>query len=144
MYFNLKQNNQGFTLIEIMITLMVIAVLASIAVPAYNSMKQQSNRSDAVSALTRVAQLQERWYSNKGTYADNLTTIGMSSTTSKEGHYDLSLTFDDTEPDEFVVTATATGPQKDDENCRTFSLDQAGRKTSEDSDGNASTGCWQK
>ncbi|MFP3874603.1 MAG: type IV pilin protein [Thiohalophilus sp.] len=143
MCFEFKKTGQGFTLIEVMITLMILGVLAAIAVPAYNAMKQKGNRTDAVSALSRIAQLQERWYSNKGTYANDLDTIGMS-TTSEQGHYNLSLDFDASTPDEFTATATATGPQQQDENCNTFSLDQAGRRTSRDSDGNPSSGCWQK
>ena len=134
---------QGFTLIEVLVVIAILTILATIAIPAYDSMKRKGNRTDAVSALTRAAQLQERWYSNKGTYTDDPTDIAMPGT-SENGHYNLSITFDSAKPDEFSVTATATGPQQRDESCNTFSLDQAGRKTSKDSDGNPSTGCWPK
>jgi len=134
---------RGFTLIEIMVVVVILGILAAVAIPAYDAQKRKGYRADAISALTRAAQLQERWYSDKGTYADSLTTID-APTTSENGKYNISLSFDSGTPDEFTVTATATGPQEDDEKCYKFSLDQAGRKTSEDKDANPSTGCWPK
>lgn len=140
-----KRNQQGVTLIEMMVTVAVLGLLATMAISAYDAQKRRGYRTDAISALTRAAQLQERHYTNAGEYSSSLTSsnISMSSTT-ENGKYNLSLTFDPSRPDEFKVTATATGTQLEDTNCRTLSLDQAGRKTSTDSGGNPSTGCWPK
>jgi len=143
MHYNQKRNLQGFTLIEVMIVVGILGIIAAIAIPAYDAQKRRGYRADAISALTRAAQLQERWYTDKGTYSSSLANIGMASTTDN-GKYNLSITFNAATPDEFTVTATATGGQLKDTNCRTFSLDEAGRKTSTDSGGTASTGCWPK
>jgi len=143
MHYNQKRPSQGFTLIEVMIVVGILGIIAAIAIPAYDAQKRRGYRADAISALTRAAQYQERWYSNNGTYSSTLASIGSPSTT-ENGKYNLSLTFNAATPDEFTVTATATGGQLNDTKCRTFSLDQAGRKTSTDSGGTASTGCWPK
>lgn len=140
----MRQSNQrGFSLIELVITVTIIGIIAAIAIPAYNAMKMRGARTEAMSTLTEVAHLQERWYSNNGTYADSLATID-APTSSENNKYTISLTFDSSTPDEFEVTATAAGSQLGDDNCQTFSLDQAGRRTSTDSGGNPSSGCWSK
>ncbi len=137
-----KRNQQGVTLIEMMVTVAILGLLATIAISAYDAQKRRGYRTDAISALTRAAQLQERWYTDTGSYSSNLAGIGISSSTSENGKYNLSLP--SANSDEFIVTATATGTQLEDTNCWTLSLDQAGRKTSTDSGGNPSTGCWPK
>ena len=130
---------RGFTLVEVMVIVGIIAILAAIAVPTYDAQKRKGYRTDAVRALTEAAQLQERWYSNTGTYA-TLNDISAGDT-SANGQYGITASYSSTH---FTITATAVGNQLDDKKCRTFTIDQAGRKTSTDSSAAASTGCWPK
>ncbi len=59
---------KGFSLIELMIVVVIVAILAAIAVPAYNDSVNKARRSDAQSALLGFAQAMERWNTNRNTY----------------------------------------------------------------------------
>ena len=63
------RNDKGFTLIELMIVVAIIAVLASIAIPAYQSQMDAGRRSDGKAALMAFAQAMERSFTEEGTYA---------------------------------------------------------------------------
>ena len=130
---------KGFTLIEIMLVVALLAILVGIAIPAYNKQKLKGNRATAINALTTAAQAEERWYTDNGTYTGNAADIGLPATT-EGGRYNLGVASPTS--DTFTVTATAASGQLADENCREFTIDQAGRKRSEDKDGNPSEGCW--
>jgi len=64
--------SQGFTLIELMITVVIIGIIAMIAYPSYTKYMAQTRRSDAQIALTRTAALQEKFYSDCNHYASKL------------------------------------------------------------------------
>jgi type IV pilus assembly protein PilE len=68
----MKVFQKGFTLIELMITLGIVAILATIAYPAYNDYVIRSRRAEAKSALVTASQFLERRYSTQNTY---LTSI---------------------------------------------------------------------
>lgn len=72
---------RGFTLIELMIALSVIAVLAAIALPIYNEQVRKSRRSEATTGLNQLALLQERWRANNPTYG-TAAQIGSAAVTS--------------------------------------------------------------
>ena len=96
-----KSAAHGFTLIELMITVVIIGILAAIAYPNYRSYLTQTRRSDAQIALTQAANQQERfftecnWYAatipgTKGCGTNTTGVIGISAT-SPEGHYNLAV-----------------------------------------------------
>jgi type IV pilus assembly protein PilE len=60
---------RGFTLIELMITVAVIAILAAVAFPSYQDSLRKSRRTDAKNALTQATANMERYYAEKNTYA---------------------------------------------------------------------------
>ena len=64
----------GFTLIELIITMVVIAVLTAIAIPNYTAYIQRSNRSEARSALLEGATWMERWRTQTGVYGNTTAT----------------------------------------------------------------------
>lgn len=84
--FAMKPN--GFTLIELMITVAIVGILASIAYPSYLSQVRKSRRSDAVQSLAAIQQAQERYRSNNPTYTD-LATLAINSASSG-GYYTLA------------------------------------------------------
>lgn len=104
----------GFTLIELMITVAIIAILAGIALPAYNSQIVKSRRTDAQRALIEYAQSMERYFTVNGRYstAAGGTTCG-GAVPKAASLYSLGCAATDTT---FTVTAmptTGTGQASD-------------------------------
>lgn len=122
----------GFTLLELVITIAVIMVLATIAVGNYTEYLTRSKRSDAKVALTELANLQTKFFANNLSYTVNLPSLPYPAA-SMEGHYVLSIPAADAT--DFTVRATATGTQAaNDTGCLVFQLNSVGVQTPAD--------CW--
>lgn len=89
----------GFTLVELMITVVIVAILAGVALPSFLEQIRKSRRSDAVAALAALQQAQERFRSSNTAYASALSSVGLSAT-SADGYYTIEIT---------SGTASATG-----------------------------------
>lgn len=140
-----SQTSGGFTLIEVMIVVVLVGILMGIALPAYQNSMQKGRRSDAMAALLDVANRQEQYMLDRGTYTLDMTDLGFSADPfdSEEGHYsidaancavgDISRCF--------VLSATpkAGSPQSDDARCTRFFLGSDGSKTAAGTD---LDNCW--
>ena len=119
---------RGFTLVELVIAVAVVGILAAIAVPSYREHIAASRRTDAKAALLAIAQLMERNYTEKGTYASvtlGTTTTDIYPSTSPQGYYTLSIASQDA--DGFSLLATRAGAQVGDK-CGNYTYNQAGAK----------------
>lgn len=117
----------GFTLIELMITLVVLGILTAIALPSFLDSIRKSRRSDAYAAIAAVQQAQERWRSNHTAYTTALGDLGLGSSSSS-GHYTLELAESAVEGDSlasaYIVTArgNSDSSQAGDSRCRNMSM----------------------
>lgn len=132
--------NKGITLIELMIVVVIVAILGSVAVPAYQDHVIRAKRSDAKAALLDTAnKLDKALYTwgnyNNGGAVTVVTDIPGASATSPEGYYTLSFGLISTVA--YRVTATPTGSHSD-ATCGALSFDQAGLKTATGDDQQ----CW--
>lgn len=71
-----SQRAKGFTLMEIMIAFMVVGILATIAIPAYNNMVYKAEISQAVADITTIMQAIDRYYLKNNNYPPSLADIG--------------------------------------------------------------------
>ncbi len=145
----MHNTGKGFTLIEIMITVAIVAILASIAYPGYVSQVRKTRRSDAKAALLKTAQVLERCYTEYNAYDDTGcpavqddgsggSELASDYTSTESSYYILSAA--SLSPNAFTLTATPTGDQANDK-CGNFTYDHVGRKgVSADVDGDGTAG----
>ena len=137
------QSEWGFTLIELMITVAIIAILAAIAMPSYEDYVRKGRRADAQSFMQEVVARQQHFLLDRRAYGDGMTTatsaggLGMTVPANVSGFYGVVMVTDNTTaPPSFTVTATPSGSQAY-EKCGTLTINQRGVKTA------SGTGtCW--
>lgn len=84
----------GFSLIELMITLVILAIVLSIAIPSYQSQLEKSRRSEGKALLSEIAALQESFRTEQNRYTADLTELGYAAAgwnQSKNGYYRVSV-----------------------------------------------------
>ncbi|BEP56613.1 type IV pilin protein [Variovorax sp. V118] len=109
---------RGFTLIEVMITVAIVAILASIALPSYRQYIVRSKRSAAQAQMMDIANRQQQFLiANRG-YADKtaLTASGYSLPAEVSSNYSYDVALQESGPPTFTITFTAIGSQAGDGN----------------------------
>jgi type IV pilus assembly protein PilE len=130
---NIKQivenmRNRGFTLIEIMIAIVIVAILTAIALPAYTNQLRKSSRAEALSFLTTVAGNEQQYLLNRRAYASTLGDLKVAAPADLNGKYAFTVAAAAGPPPTFTLTATAIGAQANDA-CPTLVIDNAGNRT---------------
>lgn len=123
-----RRRSSGFTLIELMITVAILAILASIALPSYQRYVVRSKRSAAQAQMLDIANRQQQFLiANRG-YADKaaLTASGYSLPAEVSGSYSYDVTLSTTGAPSYTLTFTPTGSQSGD---GALSLTSEGVKT---------------
>jgi type IV pilus assembly protein PilE len=137
-----KHGSLGFTLIELMVTVAIVSVLATIAVTSYSSQVQKSRRTEAKSAVLDLAGREERLFSTTNAYSSVEAFLGyaaagvptvMTGMPFGNGYYTLTAAVPDAvhQPgvaSSYLLTATpvAGTSQANDTQCRSFTLNQLG------------------
>ena len=118
---------RGFTLIEMMITVVIVAILTAIALPSYLGQLRRSARAEAQTFLTDMASRQQQFLVDRRTYAVSAAALGMSAPGSLAGKFDFSVVAANGPPPTFTLTATGVGAQLNDQ-CPVLSIDNAGNR----------------
>jgi type IV pilus assembly protein PilE len=116
---------KGFTLIELMVAIVIVAVLASIAIPSYREYVKRSHRRAAQAVMMEIANQQHQYFAANRAYASD-TDLGYTLPPEVDDHYNLAITRAAGPPPTFTISLTATGSQVTDGN---LSLDSQGVRT---------------
>ncbi len=137
----------GFTLIELMITVLIISVLVAIAVPSYIDKVRKSRRTEAKTVLLDLAGREERFFNTNNTYSIAAADLGygtggnVTNQVVGSGYYQVSVTLTAGPPVGYTLTAApvAGTDQAKDTHCTLFTLLSTGQQTSTPD----TTSCWQ-
>lgn len=135
----------GFTLIEMLIVVAIVAILASIAIASYSKQVVKGNRVAAEGCMSQVANYMERYYTTYMRYdqagsgatatANTIPQLDCMTTAQTGNNYGYKLSAVSTTG--YQIQATPIGAQKTrDTVCGDLTLDQAGTR------GPTTAGCW--
>jgi len=121
---------RGFTLIELIIVIAIVALLVTVALPSYRDHVRKSRRAEAQAYLMSVAGRQSQFLVDTRGYAATLATINIPMPASVVASYDVTLAAAAGPPPTFTLTAAPkAGTDQVYERCGTLTIDQTGAKT---------------
>lgn len=151
---HMHMRNAGFTLVELMVVVTVVAILAAVAVPMYQTQVRESRRTDAKAAVLDLAAREEKYFSLNNAYTSSPINLGYVSTGSSatfpqnvgSGYYQINVCAQTATGGQVTVTScttstgsTATGntyvvaaipttgsSQLKDSSCQYFAVDNTG------------------
>jgi type IV pilus assembly protein PilE len=146
------RRQRGFTLIELMVVVAIVALLAAVGLPSYQNYVLKSNRSVAKTKLLELAARQEQYFSDNKVYTNNLQLLGVAASPmsvdsrgswvavgSATQRYTISAAISNGGMS-FTLTADTAGEQtKDDSNCATLTLTETGLRGGT---GALAAACW--
>ena len=122
-----RKKTRGFTLIELMIVVAILAIVLSIAIPNYQAYGLRTNRSEAISNLLELSQWMERQFTVFGAYNDPARPALPFNQSPKSGVVNYNLAIAAADSIAYNLTATPTGNQVAD-GCGLLSIDQASKQ----------------
>lgn len=149
------KSKAGFTLVELLIVMAIVAILGVIAVPSYRNYVVGARQNSAQQALLRMAGAMENCYSMNQTYVGCIDTNNSENNdflkaNDIESYYKLSVGEKRTKVTarDFKVAVEAKGGQANDvaDSCKVLAVDRLGRKLIASSEGellvDANNTCW--
>ncbi len=146
-----NKSTKGFSTIELMIALAVIAILTAFALPAYQDSVRKSARSVAKSELLNVLSRQEQYFVNTKQYTTDLSNLGyvangfyvnrkgdITAGSDSSSVYYIALA-SGASSSAFVLNATPQNAQTADSECATITLSSTG---AESATGPSGAYCW--
>lgn len=127
------RRSRGFTLIEVVIVLAMVAILAAVALPSYQDQVRSSRRTEARETMMSIQAAQERWRSSNTSYAESVEDLGQATET-ENYTYEIS----GNSATGYTLVATAREKQAGDTACATIELMVAGAETTH----GPADACW--
>ncbi|HST28932.1 MAG TPA: type IV pilin protein [Rudaea sp.] len=138
--------NRGFTLLELMIVVIVVAILAALAMYNYAKYGFRSRRVDGQSLLMNIAAAEQRFYTNYNNYASSITSapptgLGLTSATSPPpGYYTATIAVAANGQSYTLTAAPVSGLAQEKDQCKKLTLTDTGVKNMTGDTSNGS--CW--
>jgi type IV pilus assembly protein PilE len=148
----------GFTLVELLVTMVIATILIGIAVPTYQVQVRKSRRTEAQTTALDAASREERYYATQNTYTADTGQLGYTTGSGSfpfvSGTYYEILSISVAPPvatttgvstGTFTITVQAApgSSQSADTSCQTFVVTQTGARTATGTDATPNTTCWQ-
>jgi type IV pilus assembly protein PilE len=147
----MRKRAAGLTLVELMITLAILAIIASVGYPMYTAQVLKARRADARAGVMELAMAEEREFAAWGGYSESNSITGVTFADGAPAP-DANSTFDDdvariareygqfytftitADNSTYTISAAPTAVQASDTACASFSVDQTGAKNATDVD----------
>ena len=143
--FTSIKRSGGFSLIELIVAVSIVALLSAIALPSFMQNVRKSKRTDAQTALMRASSNLERFFGANGTYTTDAANLGLLIDSgvaySDDRGYVMTIAAGGTGiGSSYVVTATAASgtTQAQDTGCTVLTVNSLGQRTPDPT----SSKCW--
>lgn len=118
----------GFTVLELLITVVIIAILVALAVPSYTQHVRRSARNEVQSYMMDAAARQQQYLVDRRTYASSTAALNATPSTHISAKYAIAVVAANGPPPTFILTANPLGDQAAD-GCGVLTIDSQGNRS---------------